>query len=104
MKKNHLDFQKKVISTLSGNELAKFQGGNTAFSYNGCATVDKQCTASRECTDQDSWQNKCLSDIYNTQKCETNLCEFPVGPEDPGTCGCVTYDNCKSLFIACEAL
>lgn len=63
MKKINLEFRKEVISTLSGNELSQIQGGNTAFSYNSCPTVDGPCTASSECTDQDSWQGKCLSDL-----------------------------------------
>ena len=40
MKKIKLEFRKEVISTLSENELSKIQGGNTAFSYNSCPTVD----------------------------------------------------------------
>ena len=62
MKKIHLDFQKKVISTLSGNDLSRLQGGNTAFSYNSCPTVDSQCGGTNACTDQDSIQGNCLSD------------------------------------------
>lgn len=39
MKKVQLDFQKKVVSTLSGNDLSQLQGGNIAFSYNSCLNV-----------------------------------------------------------------
>ena len=56
MKKIKLEFRKEVISTLNESELARIQGGNTAFSYNSCPTVDGPCTATSECTDQDSWQ------------------------------------------------
>ena len=62
MKKLNLTFRKKVISLLSGKELSKVQGGNMAFSYNSCPTVDGPCTATSECTDLDSWQGKCFSD------------------------------------------
>ncbi|WP_418536596.1 class I lanthipeptide [Odoribacter laneus] len=63
MKKIKLEFRKEVISTLNESELARIQGGNTAFSYNSCPTVDGPCTATSECTDQDSWQGKCFSDL-----------------------------------------
>ena len=102
MKKIKLEFRKEVISTLSGNELAKIQGGHTAFSYNSCPTVDMLCAGSGECSDQDSWQTKCLSDVYNTQTCDTNLCEKPVGPVEPGSCGCATYEGCETIFTPCE--
>lgn len=97
MKKIKLEFQKEVISTLSGNELAKIQGGNTAFSYNSCPTVDGPCKATSECTDQDSWQGKCLSDAGckggSTEPIQDYFTDaIPVVEE---SCGCATYSDCE---------
>lgn len=56
MKKIKLEFRKEVISTLSGNELSKILGGNTAFSYNSCPTVDGPCGATNK-----SEQKNCIN-------------------------------------------
>lgn len=103
MKKINLEFHKEVISTLSGNELSKIQGGNTAFSYNSCPTVDGPCTATNECTDQNSVQKKCFSDAgCKGGSTEPNQSYFtdaiPVVPE---SCGCGTYEGCDTLDYSC---
>lgn len=96
MKKIKLEFRKKVISTLSGNDLVQIRGGNTAFSYNSCPSVDHYCQATGKCTDKDSVQTVCLLESKN---CITKECLGPVNPVDPfdpGTCGCATYSECKT--------
>lgn len=61
MKKIQLKFQKKVISVLTQENLSQIVGGNTAFSYNSCPTVDSMCDTSNDCTDKDTVRGACLS-------------------------------------------
>lgn len=104
MKKIKLEFRKEVISTLSGNELSKIQGGNTAFSYNSCPTVDGPCGATNQCTDQNSIQKKCFSDLAcgggSTDPVESRYTDAIPIVED--SCGCATYERCETIFTPCE--
>lgn len=61
MKKIQLKFQKEVISVLTQENLSQIRGGNTAFSYNSCPTVDFACETSNACTDKDTVRGVCLS-------------------------------------------
>lgn len=103
MKKVQLDFQKKVISTLSGNDLSQLQGGNTAFSYNSCPTVDGPCTATNACTDQDSWQGNCLSDNKNNGgPLQHYLKPLPVSGDSCNYCytyECLSDNQCDKIKI-----
>lgn len=98
MKKIKLEFQKEVLSTLSGNELLKLRGGMANSDYGKCPTEDYACAESGNC---DTWQLECTIEPIS-QKCESEKC---VGPEPPTegpviSCGCATFD-CKTIVIAC---
>lgn len=100
MKKIKLEFKKEVLSTLSGNELLKIQGGVPASYYDKCPTEDYACAESGNC---DTWQIECTTVQPISKECESEKC---VGPMPPPvgpviSCGCATFD-CSSFVIECR--
>lgn len=98
MKKINLEFQKEVLSILSGKELLKLRGGMTNSCYDECSSEDYACAESGDC---DTWQLECTVEPVS-KDCESEKC---VGPKPPTegpviSCGCATFD-CKTIVIAC---
>lgn len=106
MKKIKLKFQKRVISVLSGEDLAKVWGGaKKIYSLDSCETKE-ECDSVMHCeSKQDSCQGKCFSDSGcgsgHTEPLLNRLyTEPPLDEQESGYCETVpSFDTmCKDPY------
>ncbi len=107
MKKIKLKFQKRVISVLSGEDLAKVWGGaKKIYSLDSCETKE-ECDSVMNCeSKQESCQGKCLSDLVCGGGFTGPIESYYTDglPENPETCGgCISFGGCITQDIVCVA-